>query len=125
MYRNSTVGSLPLGLSRRLLAPCCSLVACVLLCCGLVLFSSLSLEAQDTDRRRHPGDHHRSRRRGVPKAEVTATNTDTGVRPPSTGDGTYAIQPLQPGPYIVEVVAKGFERVLQENITVDNAQPSA
>jgi negative regulator of sigma E activity len=60
---------------------------------------------------------------GVPKAEVIATNTDTGVQTAklTSGTGTYLISSLQPGPYNVEVVAKGFQRLLQENVTVDNA----
>ncbi len=56
-------------------------------------------------------------------AEVTATNTDTGVQTmrKSNDSGAYTIQPLQAGNYNVEVVAKGFQRLLQENVTVDNA----
>src|ERR1700722_4259441 len=121
MYRNSTVGSLPLGLSRRLLAPCSRLLACLIAVCGLALFGGLTLEAQSagglqgtiTD----PGGP------AVAKATVTATNTDTGVQTtaPSGSGGTYTIQPLPAGPYNVEVVAKGFERLLQENVSVDNA----
>lgn len=59
----------------------------------------------------------------VPKAEVIATNTDTGVQTAklTNSTGTYLISSLQPGPYNVEVVAKGFQRLLQENVTVDNA----
>jgi hypothetical protein len=61
--------------------------------------------------------------RAVAGAEITATDIDTGAQTKvrSGSGGTYSIQPLQPGPYIVEVVAKGFKRVLQENIAVDNA----
>jgi hypothetical protein len=61
--------------------------------------------------------------RAVAGADIVATNTDTGVQAKvrSGSGGTYSIQPLQPGPYVVEVVAKGFERVLQENVAVDNA----
>jgi hypothetical protein len=61
--------------------------------------------------------------RPVPNAEITATETDTGVqtKTKSGSGGTYSIQPLPVGPYIVEVVAKGFERVLQENVAVNNA----
>jgi hypothetical protein len=59
----------------------------------------------------------------IPNAEIVATNTDTGVqtKAKSGSGGTYSIQPLQPGPYIVEVVAKGFERLLQENVAVNNS----
>src|SRR5664280_1321277 len=35
-------------------------------------------------------------------------------------DRTYSIQPLQVGTYNVEVTAKGFQRLLQENINVNN-----
>jgi hypothetical protein len=60
---------------------------------------------------------------GVPKARVTITNTDTGVQTSAvTGNaGNYTIQPLPAGPYNVEVVAQGFQRLLQENVAVDNA----
>ena len=121
MYRNSTVGSLPLGLSRRLLAQCCSLFACALVFCGLVLFSGLTLEAQDTAGGGLQGTITDPNGAGVPKAEVTATNTDTGVQTSklTSSTGTYQISPLQPGPYNVEVVAKGFKRFLQENVTID------
>jgi hypothetical protein len=61
---------------------------------------------------------------GVPKAQVIATNTDTGVQTTKlTGSGgTYSIAALEPGPYNVEVVAPGFQRLLQENVTVDRNQ---
>jgi hypothetical protein len=54
-------------------------------------------------------------------AKVTATNTDTGVQTTrqSTGSGSYSIAPLPPGNYNVEVVARGFQRLLQENVRVD------
>jgi hypothetical protein len=61
--------------------------------------------------------------RAVAGADIVATNTDTGaqVKARTGSGGTYSIHPLQPGPYIVEVVAKGFERLLQENLAVNNA----
>jgi hypothetical protein len=57
----------------------------------------------------------------VAHATVTATNTDTGVQETRTTNatGNYSITPLQPGNYNVEVVAPGFKRMLQENVTVD------
>jgi hypothetical protein len=59
----------------------------------------------------------------VPKAQVIATNTDTGVatKVVTTSEGVYSIAPLDVGTYNVEVVAKGFQRLLQENVDVDNA----
>ena len=124
MYRNTTVGSLPLGLSRRFLAQCCqSLFACLMIVCGLALFSSITLEAQTTSGGGVQGTVTDPSGANVANAEVTATNTDTGVATTrkTNGTGNYAIQPLQAGNYNVEVVAKGFQRLLQENVTVNNA----
>ena len=123
MYCNSTVGSLPLGLSRRLLASCCSLFVCLIAICGFVLCGGVSLQAQTLTGGGIQGTITDPDGRAVAGAEITATETDTGVQTKvkSGSGGTYSIQPLDVGPYIVEVVAKGFERVLQENITVDNA----
>jgi hypothetical protein len=121
MYRNTTVGSLPLGLSRRFLGKCSSTLCVGLVAlCATALFGSLSLQAQLTN----GGIQGRVTDKSgavVPKAEVTATNTDTGVQTAvqSNGTGDYSIQPLQPGNYNVEVVAKGFVRLLQENVDVD------
>jgi hypothetical protein len=123
MYRNTTVGSLPLGLSRRLFAQCCSLFTCLAVFCGLALISGVTLKAQSTSGGGIQGTVTDPAGAVVRDAEVTATNTDTGVQMTrkTNNDGIYSLQPLQAGPYNVEVVAKGFQRLLQENITVDNA----
>jgi len=57
----------------------------------------------------------------VPNASVTATAVSTNVKSArtSTGAGDYNISPLAPGVYTVTVSAKGFEKVVQENVTVD------
>ncbi|MGA2436953.1 MAG: MG2 domain-containing protein [Acidobacteriaceae bacterium] len=59
----------------------------------------------------------------IAKAQVIATNTDTGDQftRQTTSQGLYSIAPLPVGTYNVEVVAKGFQRLLQENVDVDNA----
>jgi hypothetical protein len=59
----------------------------------------------------------------IVKAQVTATNTDTGVevKTLTTSEGVYSFNNLPVGNYNVEVVAKGFQRLLQENVNVDNA----
>jgi hypothetical protein len=124
MYRITTVGSLPLGLSRRLLAQCfATLFTCLLVCCGLALFGGLSLQAQSTSGGGIQGTVTDSKGAVIAKAQITATNTDTGVAftRESTSTGYYSIAPLPVGTYNVEVVAKGFQRLLQENIDVDNA----
>ena len=122
MYRNTTVGSLPLGLSRRLLTRCCTLLVCLMLCCGMALWGGLALHAQSTAGGGVQGTVTDPTGAVVRDAEVTATNTDTGVATTrKTNDsGIYSIT-LQTGPYNVEVVAKGFQRLLQENVTVDNS----
>ena len=124
MYRNSSVGSLPLGLSRRLLTQCCnSFLVSLVVFCGFALFGSFALHAQSTAGGGIQGTVTDPSGAAIAKATVTATNTDTGVQRSTltSGAGTYTLQPLQPGPYNVEVTAKGFERLLQENVTVDNA----
>jgi len=124
MYRNTTVGSLPLGLSRRLLAQCfATLFACLTVVYGLALAGGLPLQAQSTSGGGIQGTITDPSGAAVANAQVTATNTDTGVATTHTtsGTGTYSIQPLPVGTYNVEVVAKGFQRLLQENIEVDNS----
>jgi hypothetical protein len=54
-------------------------------------------------------------------ATVTATLVDQNVSTTrsSTGAGDYSITPLTPGEYTLTVTAKGFEKFVQEHITVD------
>ena len=56
----------------------------------------------------------------IPNAAVKATNVDTAVtRTTATGgDGTFLIQYLPVGNYVVEVSAPSFERFIQQNVTV-------
>jgi TonB family protein len=60
----------------------------------------------------------------VPRATVKAVNTDTGIALTKVTDnsGSYSLSPLLPGPYNVEVEAKGFQRLLQENVNVKPGQ---
>jgi TonB family protein len=55
----------------------------------------------------------------VARAKVTTVNTDTGVQTSRVTDnsGTYSFS-LPRGPYNVEVEARGFQRLLQENVHV-------
>ena len=124
MYRNTTVGSLPLGLSHRLLAQCfASLFACLLAVCGMALFSASPLQAQSTSGGGITGTITDAKGAVVAKAQVTATNTDTGVAftRQTTSEGLYSISPLPVGTYNIEVVKPGFQRLLQENVDVDNS----
>jgi hypothetical protein len=124
MVRNTTVGSLPLGLSRRFLAQCsATLVASLLLICGWAIFCGLPVQAQGAAGGGIQGTITDPNGAAVAKAQVTATNTETGVAVTHTTDnkGLYSISPLAVGTYNVEVTAKGFQRLLQENIEVDNS----
>jgi TonB family protein len=60
----------------------------------------------------------------VPRAAVTAVNTDTGVKTAewTNNAGKYFVSGLRPGPYNVEVYAKGFLRQLQEEVQVGAKQ---
>ena len=60
----------------------------------------------------------------VPDAKVTAKNTATGVSAvrEATGAGFFNISPLQPGTYSVEISAKGFKTLIQDNVVVDALQ---
>lgn len=124
MYRITTVGSLPLGLSSRPLAQrFVALFACLLAVFAMALVGGLPLYAQSTSGGGIQGTVTDPQGKVVVKAEVTATNTDTGVavKVITTSEGVYAFNDLQVGTYNVEVVAKGFQRLIQENVDVDNA----
>jgi len=60
----------------------------------------------------------------IPNASVTAIKVDTNVATVrrTTSAGDYNITPLTPGLYTVTVAAKGFEKYVQENVTVDALQ---
>lgn len=123
MYCNTTVGSLPLGFSRRLLAHCSrALLAPLMVFCGLVFFNSPALTAQSTAGGGIHGTVTDPSGAAVANAQVTVTNTSTGVATTQNTNrsGLYTIQPLQVGDYNVEVVAKGFQRLLQQNVSIDN-----
>jgi Carboxypeptidase regulatory-like domain len=57
----------------------------------------------------------------VPGATVTATNAATNVATERTTSsaGVYTIAPLPPGIYSVQVTAKGFKTLRQDNLSVD------
>lgn len=60
----------------------------------------------------------------IPNATITITNVSTGIKTTSTSSsaGFYSIAPVLPGTYRVEVTAKGFKSLVQENVVVDALQ---
>ncbi|MGA3132140.1 MAG: TonB-dependent receptor [Terracidiphilus sp.] len=60
-------------------------------------------------------------------ATVTATlvSQNTSTIRTTTGAGDYSITPLLPGQYTLTVTATGFEKFVQENVTVDALQTVA
>lgn len=60
----------------------------------------------------------------VPGASVTVLNTDVGLTLKSTTNsrGEYTFSPLRIGHYSISVVAKGFEKTTQENLSVNVSQ---
>ncbi len=60
----------------------------------------------------------------VPHASITITNVATGqhtVRE-ATSAGFFSISPVLPGTYTVQVAAKGFKTLVQDNVVVDALQ---
>jgi hypothetical protein len=60
----------------------------------------------------------------IRNGQITATNTDTGVQASRTtnASGDFAIRPLAAGRYDVEAIAPGFQRLLQQNVTLAATQ---
>lgn len=60
----------------------------------------------------------------IPDATVTATNTATNITTVrhSSGAGLFSISPLPPGTYRLQVEAKGFQTLVQENLVVNALQ---
>ena len=57
----------------------------------------------------------------IPGATIIATDVDTNAKTvrTTTSAGDYNITPLTPGNYTLTVSAKGFEQLLQKNVTVN------
>lgn len=60
----------------------------------------------------------------VPHAVVTVTSNSTGVAITRSSNkaGDFTVAPLQADHYTVTVTAKGFEKLIQENVSVDALQ---
>lgn len=82
---------------------------------------SLELKAQTAGEGTLSGIVKDSTGAAIPNATVTATNTATNVATARTTSsaGDYTIAPLPPGIYSVQVAAKGFKTLTQQNLSVD------
>ena len=60
----------------------------------------------------------------VPHANITITNNATGIKTvtEASSAGYFDISPVLPGTYTVEVSAKGFKILMQDNVVVDALQ---
>ena len=60
----------------------------------------------------------------VPHASVTLTNDATGIKTVSEASsaGFFNIAPVLPGTYTLEISAKGFKSLVQDNVVVDAMQ---
>jgi hypothetical protein len=63
----------------------------------------------------------------IPHAAVTITNNATGIKTSidASSAGFFTIAPVLPGTYTVQVVAKGFKTLVQDNVVVDALQVRA
>jgi len=96
--------------------------------CALTLFTLISLfatslivHAQTAGEGTLTGTVTDSTGAAIANATVTATNNATNVSTSrnTTGSGQYTIAPLQPGVYTVDVTAKGFKTLRQDNLSID------
>jgi hypothetical protein len=63
----------------------------------------------------------------IPHATVTITNNATGVKTSieASSSGFFSIAPVLPSTYTVQVTAKGFKTLVQDNVVVDALQTRA
>ncbi len=87
---------------------------------GIFVFSSLVLQSQTTTATLR-GTVLDPSSAPVPNAEVTASNTDTGLRRTvSTNEaGSYVIADLPYGPYRVAVVKSGFQELVRTGVVLN------
>jgi len=108
---------------QRHVPPLRTALPCLLiLCAALALLTATPLFAQPTSGGGVMGTVTDANGKPVSNAIVTATNSDDGLTSLTHTDrsGNYTVNPLQPGYYIIEVIAKGFQKLLQENVSVED-----
>jgi hypothetical protein len=62
----------------------------------------------------------------VPKAQITLTNTATGLerKTESSGSGAYEFLQVVPGPYSLRVEASGFKKLEANDLRLEVANPA-
>jgi outer membrane receptor protein involved in Fe transport len=117
------VGS-TLGLFRGLLKPRVALVSvCTLLAFALLTFTVPNTLAQATTGT-IGGVVTDPQGAVIPGADVTATETATGIQTKVTtnGDGVYSLGRLKPGTYTLSITKQGFKRQEFQQVTLTIAQ---
>ena len=96
-------------------------IAVFLLCFLILTSSTKSLHAQITGRATLTGQVQDATGAVVPRANVTVTNTATGVAilVTTNSEGIYRAGALLPGPYNVSIAATGFKALVRRGITLD------
>jgi len=124
MDRTAKVVLTPLGLLHLPRVASISARSLSLLICGaLIFFGAINLPAQQSDGGIQ-GTITDPAGKVIVKAKVTAINDETGIMLTryTNETGGYSITPLQVGHYQVIVEAKGFEKLVQQAVSVDALQ---
>lgn len=87
----------------------------------LLLLAACSAGAQLTGKGAITGTVTDSTGAVIPDAQLTATNLATGIKATTetTGTGNFTFSNLDPGIYSVTTIAKGFSKLVQENMHVN------
>ncbi len=96
-------------------------ILALVLCCAL---TTMPAAAQTAGEGSLEGTVMDSTGAVVPHAAVTITNNATGIKTVSEASsaGFFNIAPVLPGTYTLEISAKGFKSLVQDNVVVDAMQ---
>ena len=102
-------------------------VAIAMLALALCLVTSMPVAAQTAGEGSLEGTVLDTTGAVIPHANVTITNNATGIKTSieASSAGFFSISPVLPGTYTVQVTAKGFKTLVQDNVVVDALQTRA
>jgi len=96
----------------------------IALACSCLLLVSTQRASAQVDEGSITGTVTDTTGASVPNASVTLLNTDVGLtlKGKTDGKGSYTFSPVRIGNYSITVTATGFEKTMQQNVTVNVAQ---